>query len=472
MRYSTATIALGLAVFGNQLGAYASVIPIDLVAEPIHQRAPPVAVAPPVRPPEPARPNPGPPRPAGPPRPVDPANPADPANLSDPANPARPGEAGNTVPKFPVPADPKPGELAFAPGGFMPASFKPQQKAVQPIAPFNAGLAKKLNAGAPRKPNDPLLEYKPPIEQPKDVEDAIDQRAAKYDSDDLETVAPCKRDLHTRACKRELHERACKRDFDHEGGRSLTVSKRMSGDKFAQNWATWQAGMRASSLCWILISNATQVFKLVNDRLAADPTITSPIKVYAFGGISGLSIGSRGDDGQTGDADIMFDPDTPEASKKIFWDAVARVLQDNPEILAEDYINPSMDNYLKDPAQKKAVADLSEEVAYPGEKLQVMNAFYPYQLVLKMSKITKTLEKKSNKNQQFAAKDKQDAIGFMKKTVEMFGNKKIDKESIIKWGQLLGRDEARMEQIMKLAVGPLQREYQGFADDVATIGGC
>lgn len=50
----------------------------------------------------------------------------------------------------------------------------------------------------------------------------------------------------------------------------------------------------------------------VDDVLEADPNMAGlDIPIYAFGGISGLALGSRGEDGKTEDLDYIFVPSAP-----------------------------------------------------------------------------------------------------------------------------------------------------------------
>ncbi|OCK86707.1 uncharacterized protein K441DRAFT_683154 [Cenococcum geophilum 1.58] len=305
MRFSIATVALGLAVFGGRFGAYASAIPADLAESPsslardIAIEKPKRGVAVPVLQRAPAG---GAPVPA--PRP--------PAPVPKPNNPANPKPVNPEPPAVPAPVVPKP----LTPENVMPADVKPGQiVAADPVDPIvNPEPPKYIAAGAARQPGEKLQPRPNTLPKPASLRDAIDRGAANDWSDAVKAKG--------KVCRNGKRE-------ERKKGELMAAFKKRSGPEYAQNWATWQ-----------------RVFAQINDMLAQYPEVTQPITIIIFGGISGLSINSRGSSGKTGDADYMFHPDTDETHKTAFQDAVQRIYSANQNTLATDYINDQVGNYF------------------------------------------------------------------------------------------------------------------------------
>jgi len=441
MRFSIATVALGLAVFGGRFGAYASAIPADLAESPsslardIAIEKPKRGVAVPVLQRAPAG---GAPVPA--PRP--------PAPVPKPNNPAIPKPVNPEPPAVPAPVVPKP----LTPENVMPADVKPGQiVAADPVDPIvNPEPPKDIAAGAARQPGEKLQPRPNTLPKPANLRDAIDRGAANDWSDAVKA--------ERRVCRKGKRE-------ERKKGELVAAFKKRSGPEYAQNWATWQRGIRASPLCRVLISNATLVFAQVNDMLAQYPEVTQPITIYIFGGISGLSINSRGSSGKTGDADYMFHPDTDETHKTAFQDAVQRVYSANQNTLATDYINDQVGNYFSDQVSR-TIAQYSNEAAWQGSKLKIINAWWPIQLVNKMDRISYMIKEHDG---YYQMKDMQDAVAFLKKSKRAIGNRKIGTDWMTIWGSLIGRDSAATKDMIATCAGLLQESYEGFADDIMQI---
>lgn len=205
---------------------------------------------------------------------------------------------------------------------------------------------------------------------------------------------------------------------------------------------------------------------MIDDKLADDARVTHPIIIYVFGGVSGLQLGSRGPSGKTADCDYMFLPQTPNAHKAAFQDAVTRFYWRNSDRLADDYLNSAVETFL-DAAHRTSIVQSSTAALFRGDKgkLFVNHADFGAQLVNKMDKITKSILRSGLSVER---KDIQDAAAFLFKACQANGNARINNSELRQFSTRMDLRNSLKEIIVNSA-RLIQNSYGGFAQDILDI---
>lgn len=204
------------------------------------------------------------------------------------------------------------------------------------------------------------------------------------------------------------------------------------------------------------------MFKAVDEELAS---LGKTMKLYVFGGISGIALDSRGAGGKTEDFDFMFHPDTPPEDREALMKIIKEHREKNPGKFASDYMNDQVDKHA-DSYRQNYIVESGDEKAWAGSRLTIMHGPWPMQLIQKMDRIAWMRQTGMG----VKLKDEQDSKKFLEKTLEWTEVEKINMMQLKAWGSIIDISAEQTENIIANSLKVVGGDnMDGFEEEVKEI---
>lgn len=178
-----------------------------------------------------------------------------------------------------------------------------------------------------------------------------------------------------------------------------------------------------------------------------------------MGGVTGLSLNSRGPNGKTADTDVIHDPSTTDEEKAAFDDAVAGVYDANRDLINDDFFNTAVSEFFNSDQINEIVMNSNEAAWSDGDKLKIVNGWYGVQLANKMDRMTNA----NAENRAPQTKDLQDATAVLKRMVANNNGEKITLNQFNEYSKFIGKDP---EELIAAFGRTVANTYDGFAQTI------